>query len=93
MADNDADLDVVRFQDLCGLLAQSEGLGIFINCGDYRMNVGAILPLPDGRYQLNVMIIPDMQVPTHNCCDFSESYNSIDDAIAAARAFLASQRR
>jgi hypothetical protein len=88
-----SDIHVVRFQDLGGLLERSEGYGIFIDCGDYRMNVGAILPLPDGKYHLNVMIMTDMQVPSHKCCDFTEFYDSVEDAIRAARAFLASQRK
>ena len=86
------DIEVVRIQDLGGLHELSHGLGIFINCGNDSVQVGAILPYPDGRYQLNVMIIADT-VPTHHCCDFTESHDSIEDAIVAARAFLASQRK
>lgn len=56
------------------------------------MNVGTILPLPDGRYMLTVMIMSDMLISGYTPCDFSETYDRLDEAASAARSFLGSQR-
>ncbi len=40
-------ITVLPFEDLGGLLEEAEGHGVFIQCGGYQMNVGAILPQPD----------------------------------------------
>lgn len=79
------------FQELDGLVGQSPGYGIFIDCGGYRMNVGTILPMPDGRYMLTVMIISDMQISEYTPCDFSETYDRLDEAATAAHSFLEAQ--
>jgi len=85
-------ITIERFQDLGGLLEHSEGHGIFVDCGSHRMGVGSILPLPDGRYVLNVTIMPEMQVQGYKPCNLNSFYDTVESAANAARTFLASQR-
>lgn len=89
---NPHQVTIVPFQELDGLVGQSPGHGIFIDCGDYRMNVGAILPMLDGRYMLTVMIISGMQISDYTLRDFSETYDRLEEAETAARSFLEAQR-
>lgn len=89
---NNSEITILPFQQLGGFVGQSEGHGIFIDCGGYHINVGAILPLPDGKYLLNVMIMAEMQVPGYKVCEFTEFYDSMERAADAGREFLASQR-
>jgi hypothetical protein len=85
-------ISVIPFNQLAGPVGQAHGLGIFVDCGSYRMNIGAILPLPDGKCLLNVMILAEMQVPGYKPCDFSSRYDTVESAEQAARAYLESQR-
>jgi hypothetical protein len=88
-----SEITILPFRQLEGLVGQSEGLGIFIDCGGgNRMNVGAILPRPDGKFLLNVMILAEMQVPRYKPCDLMDLYDTIESATQAAMAFLESQR-
>jgi hypothetical protein len=89
---NPHQVTIVPFQGLEGLVSQSPGHGIFIDCGAYRMNVGTILPMPGGRYMLTVMIISGMQISDYQPCDFSGTYDRFDEAATAARSFLEAQR-
>lgn len=88
-----SEITIVPFQQLAGLVGQSEGHGIFIDCGGHRMNVGTILPHPDGKHTLTVMIMAEMHVPGYSPCDFTEVYDRFEDAANAAHLFLASQRK
>jgi hypothetical protein len=68
-----SDITILPFREFAGLVGQSEGLGIFIDCGGgNRMNVGAILPRPDGKLLLNVMILAEMQVPGYKPCNLMD---------------------
>jgi len=89
-----SEITIIPFRKLAGLVGQSDGLGIFIDCGGgNRMNVGAILPRPDGKQLLNVMILAEMQVPGYKPCNLMDSYDSVESATEAALAFLDSQRQ
>lgn len=91
---NTPEITILPFRQLEGLVGKSEGHGIFIDCGGgNRMNVGAILPRPDGRYLLNVMILAEMLVPGYKPCDLMDCYDTMEGATHAAMAFLASQRQ
>jgi hypothetical protein len=84
---------MLPFRQLAGPIGQSEGLGIFIDCdGGNRMNVGAVLPRPDGKFLLNVMILAEMQVPGYKPCDLMDLHDTIESATQAAIRFLQSQR-
>jgi len=88
-----SEITILPFRELSGLVGQSDGLGIFIDCRTgNRMNVGAILPRPDGKYLLNVMILAEMQIPGYKPCNLIDSYDSVQSATEAALAFLDSQR-
>lgn len=89
---NSSQISIIPFQQLDGLVGQSDGHGIFIDCSSYSMNVGAIIPYPDGTYLLNVMILDEMQVSAYKPCSFSETFDNFELAADAARRFLASQR-
>lgn len=89
---NTSDITILPFQQLGGLVGQSEGHGIFVDCSGYRMNVGTILSYPDGKYLLTLMIMAEMQVSGYKSCDFTETFDSFEEACDAARRFLVSQR-
>ena len=85
------EITIERFQDFGGLLGPSKGHGVFVDCGSHRIGVGSILPLPDGRYVLNLTIVSEMQVQGYKPFDFSSFYYTVESAVDAARTFLASQ--
>ena len=87
-----SEITILPYQELGGFVGQSEGHGIFVDCGGYRMNVGAILPQSDGKYLLNVLIMAEMQVAGYRLCDFTDFYETVEGAADAARTFLASKR-
>lgn len=88
-----SEVTILPFRQLAAPIAESDGLGIFIDCGGgNRMNVGAILPRPDGKLLLNVMIMAEMQVPGYKPCDLMDLHDTIESATQAAMAFLEMQR-
>ena len=93
MPNNPTAITIVHFNELGGLLESSNGYGVFVPCAFGQMNVGAILPCPDGRYLLNIMISKEMEIFAYETCEFSEEYETFDAAADAARKFLASKRK
>lgn len=79
--------------ELGGLFEGSDGIGIFLDCGALKMNVGMIMPGADGTFFLNVAIFPDMSLEGIEAGGFMDSFDSFDSALIAARQFLNSKRR
>jgi len=81
-------VEIVPEHQLGGILSHSTGHGIFVPHGKNRMNVGVILPYGEGRFLLNIMIMKEMSVPDYELCDFSESFETYEAAVEAARTHL-----
>lgn len=88
-----SEVTILPFRQLAGPVGQSDGLAIFIDCGGgIRMNVGAILPGPEGKQLVKVMILAEMQVPGYKPCELTDVQDTIESATQAALAFLQTQR-
>lgn len=89
----DREIEVLPYQQLGGIAAYSSGHGIFVDCGRHRMNVGAILPVDEGKFLVTVQIMDEMEVPDFELCEMWKLFDNFEDARKAALDFLESKRR
>jgi hypothetical protein len=86
-------VEILPFAELDGLVGASTGYGIFVAWGSSRMNVGALLPIDNNAFLLNIQVIEGMQISNYEVCEFSDCFDSFDAAVLAAQTFLDSKRR
>jgi hypothetical protein len=81
-------IEFVSFTKINENIRSDPGHGIFINCGGKRINVGAIVTLGNVEVLLNIEIRREMQATGYQICDLSKCFDTIDEAVTAARSFL-----
>ncbi|MGH8662483.1 MAG: hypothetical protein ACREUB_12105 [Burkholderiales bacterium] len=87
------DVSIVPLEQVGELFRGSKGHGVLVDCGRYRLQVGAIIPQPDGKFWLDMGIFESMQLAQYSTGRFSEVYGTFEAAVEAAQEFLLSKRK
>lgn len=93
MSDKFDGVSIVPFEQLGGLLRGSGGHAVLVDRGRYRLQVGAIIAIGNGKFRVDVHIFDEMQGLDYVAGKFSEFFENFDSAVEAARAFLSSIRK
>jgi len=87
------DILIIPFEQVGGLFQRSPGHAVLVQCGQRRLQVGAIIPWPDGKFLVDIQIFEEIRQIPYAVGKFSEVIESFESAVGAARVCLTSIRR